>query len=324
MIELSQIRKPLEKQMIEFDTLFKQSLSNDIDIVESLSNYAMTMQGKQMRPLFLFLSAALHGTINEKCYDSAIFIELIHTASLIHDDVVDEAFMRRGKWSIGTLERSKLAVLFGDYVLSRGLKIAVKSQLYETIEMMSDIIEQMSVGELLQSSHAIKLDTTTAQYYDIVRRKTALLLASCGASGAIAAGGNREDRDRMFLFGEKLGVAFQIKDDILDFTTSSKTGKIACNDLKERKLTLPILSILEKSSGKERKLLLSLIRSARESEKSAEKIREVVINGGGIENAIEQMDKLKQEALEILEHYPDSEIKESLRLYTEFILNRTK
>lgn len=324
MIELSDIQAPVKENIEQFSKIFNSSLSSDTELINKMSSYVLTMQGKQMRPLFVLLSSALHGNITTQSYYAATFIELVHTASLIHDDVVDEAYMRRDKLSVNALERSKVAVLLGDYVLSRGLKIAVEHELYKTLGMMASVIEQMSMGELLQTQHTIKLDITSDSYFDVIRRKTAVLMATCGAAGAICADASEEDSNRMYKFGELLGTAFQIKDDILDYTKTSKTGKIACNDIKERKLTLPIISILEKSGTKEKKALLAMIREISSSSKSVEKIRSYVIEHGGIAEAENKMEQIKQEAISILDFYPDSDVKKALINYAEFVLNRTK
>ncbi|MEG1635328.1 MAG: polyprenyl synthetase family protein [Rikenellaceae bacterium] len=319
MIELSDIQTPVRENIEHFSKVFNSSLSSDIELINKMSNYVLTMQGKQMRPLFLLLSSALHGGVTTQSYYAATFIELVHTASLIHDDVVDEAYMRRDKLSVNALERSKVAVLLGDYVLSRGLRIAVQHELYKTIGMMASVIEQMSMGELLQTQHTIKLDIT-----DVIRRKTAVLMATCGAAGATCANGSQDDIDRMYKFGELLGTAFQIKDDILDYTKTSKTGKITCNDIKERKLTLPIIAILEKSNNKEKRALLSMIRDISSSSKSVEAVRNYVIQHGGIAQAESKMEQIKQEAISVLDFYADSDIKTALINYADFVLNRTK
>lgn len=324
MIELSHIQAPVKKNIEEFSKIFNSSLSGDTELINKMSSYVLTMQGKQMRPLFLLLSSALHGNITSQSYYAATFIELVHTASLIHDDVVDEAYMRRDKLSINALERSKVAVLLGDYVLSRGLKIAVDHSLYKTLGMMASVIEQMSMGELLQTQHTIKLDITSDSYFDVIRRKTAVLMATCGAAGAICVGATEQESNNMYQFGELLGTAFQIKDDILDYSKNSKTGKITCNDIKERKLTLPIISILEKSSYKEKRALLALIREVDTNSKSVEKIRNYVVEHGGITEAERKMEQIKQQAISILDQYPDSDIKTALINYAEFVLSRNK
>ncbi|MFI3314768.1 MAG: polyprenyl synthetase family protein [Rikenellaceae bacterium] len=323
-MQLTDIQAPIKEQLTEFDKLLNNSLKHDVELVTTMSDYVLSMQGKHMRPLFLLLSASLHGDINEKCHNAAIFIELIHTASLIHDDVVDEAYMRRSKSSVNALMRSKAAVLLGDYVLSRGLKIAVKNKLYSTIDMVSQVIEEMSVGELMQSANSVRLNTTSQDYFDVVRRKTALLMACCGASGAESVGADKQSVERMFKFGELLGIAFQIKDDILDFNGETSTGKSNLNDVRERKLTLPLLTVMEKLDSLERKKILALLREPIISESSVSKIRDYVFDNGGIEQAQNKMTQLKEEAVSLLDIYPDSPVKRSLIMYADFILTRNK
>ena len=324
MMQLSNIQAPVKRELEQFTEIFNSSLNSDNAMIEKMSKYVLSMQGKQMRPLFLLLSAAIHSNITSSSYNAAVFIELVHTASLIHDDVVDEAYMRRDKHSLFALQRGKVSILLGDYVLAKGLRMALHHKLYRPLEMVSTVIEEMSVGELIQSQHAFKLDITSESYFDIIRRKTALLLAACGASGAITAGASEQEVERMYQFGETLGVAFQIKDDILDYTSMSVTGKIACNDIKERKLTLPVISILENGTEEDKKELISMIRNVHKDSKIVKKIRAFVIDKGGITMAQTKMEELRDSAIALLDYYTESDVKSALIGYAHFVLNRTK
>ena len=324
MKQLSNIQAPVKEELNQFHDIFNASLKSDNELVEKMSGYVLSMQGKQMRPLFLLLSAAINSNITDSSHYAAVFIELVHTASLIHDDVIDEAYMRRDKRSLLAMQRSKVSILLGDYILAKGLKIAVKHKLYRSLDMVSTVVEEMSIGELIQTQHALKLDITSESYFDIIRRKTALLLAACGASGAITAGANEQEIERMYKFGEMLGIAFQIKDDILDYTSISKTGKISCNDIKERKLTLPIISLLESVNTKDKKELITMIRNVHKDPKMVKLIRDFVIDKGGVSMAHTKMEELRDKAISMLDYYKESDIKSALIGYAHFVLDRSK
>lgn len=325
MASLEEIQRPVRENLDYFNVLLKESIKSNKFYVDEMLDYLFRNQGKQMRPLLVFLTCGLHGQITEKGYASALLIELMHTASLVHDDVVDEAFQRRGNFSVNALWRSRNAVLIGDYILSKGLKYAAENKVYDILGVVSDAMEQMSRGELFQSEIAHKFNTTEAQYYEIIRCKTAALLGVCSLAGALSAASTPRQQQTMRQFGELLGLAFQIKDDILDYTRTDRMGKIACNDLKEQKMTLPLIHVAEKADNKTRKEIIGhLKRSNNGSGNHIEWLCDAVVGNGGIRYAEEQMKKYCGMAIALLDDYPDSEYKTSLIEYAGYILSREK
>ena len=259
MIRLEEIKKPIEKEIQEFEPRFRASMKSRVSLLDKIMHYIIKRKGKQMRPMFVFLSAKVFGQTTDSTYRAAAMIELLHTATLVHDDVVDDANMRRGFFSINALWKNKIAVLVGDYLLSKGLLLAVENEEFDLLKIMSNSVKEMSEGELLQIEKARKLDITEAVYYDIIRQKTATLIASCCASGANSVGVSSETVEKMRLFGEYVGIAFQIKDDLFDYGSDGKTiGKPTGIDIKEKKMTLPLIYTLSIRS-----LLLKKRRSSK-------------------------------------------------------------
>ena len=324
MQNLEAIQKPIERELQRFSEYFASALENEQPEIQEIINYILKMQGKRMRPLFLLLTAALHGEINRKSYVAATLIELMHTASLVHDDIVDEAYQRRNRWSVNALWRSKKAVLIGDYILARGIRTAVDNELYDIIREISFVIEDMSKGELIQADASLSLDISRDEYFEIIRCKTASLLSACSSSGALSTGASPKAVERMRQFGNLLGLAFQIKDDLLDYDQTDRIGKPALNDIKERKMTLPLIEALEGATEPEKKEVRRWLREADNDRAAARKVYEFVIREGGLQKAAAIMEQREREALRLLEAYPDSPYKEALVRYADYILNRKK
>jgi len=275
-----------------------------------------------MRPLLVFLTARLNGNISEAAYVAATLIELLHTASLVHDDVVDDAHERRGSLSINALWNSKIAVLVGDYMLAKGLLISVEKSRYDMLEIVSEAVRSMAEGELLQIQKARKLNIKEEDYYKIIISKTAALIAACTATGARSVTDDPDIIQVMKDFGENIGIAFQIRDDILDYEANGLTGKTVGNDIKERKITLPLIHALELASPPQKRQILSIVSSRKKTKQEINKVIEFVISTGGIEYAELKMNQFRDKALAILDSYPDSEVKESLRTFVNYTTSR--
>jgi Geranylgeranyl pyrophosphate synthase len=321
---LTSIQAPVKDEMQRFNELLAENYKSDNPFISTITDYVLEQRGKQMRPLLLLLSAALNGGIREQTYIGAILVEMAHTASLVHDDVIDEAYMRRGQLSTNAIWRSRTAVLVGDYILARALSITARNDASELLAMLIDSFERLCEGELIQLEYASKLDITEKAYFDIIYRKTASLLGAAGAIGAQSAGASEETVIKMKRFGECIGMAFQIKDDLLDYQPASETGKAAGNDLKERKITLPLLYLLNHSTDKERKQLINKISTIRDHEDDVVYLQRKVIDSGAVEYTKKVMQDYERQALSILEEYPESSIRDSLKLYCHFILKRKK
>ena len=275
-----------------------------------------------MRPMFVFLSAGLCGEINDRTHRAATLIELLHTATLVHDDVVDDSNERRGFFSINALWKNKIAVLVGDYLLSKGLLLSVKHKDHDLLEIVSDAVSVMSEGELMQIEKARRLDISEEIYFEIIRQKTASLIASCCASGAASAGANSEMIKSMHQFGELIGIAFQIKDDLFDYGPSGIIGKPTGIDIKESKMTLPLIHALEKSSSGDRRRIINIIRNQNTNDKKVKEVIHFVKNAGGLEYATERMNDYQSKAFSMLEHFPDSQFKNSLKQLVSFTIER--
>lgn len=303
---------------------FREVLRSDVPLLDTIMRYIVKRKGKQMRPLFVFLTAKLHGEVVGKTHTAASLIELLHTATLVHDDVVDESDRRRGFFSIQALWKKKVAVLVGDYLLSRGLLTAVDAEAFDLLKLTSRAVKEMSEGELLQLEKARKLDITEEVYFDIIRRKTASLIAACCACGAASTGGDAKQIDLMWKFGEKTGLAFQIKDDLLDLGDGKRTGKPTGQDIREKKLTLPLIHTLQIADGRTRRRLLKLVRKAPKNPEAVSEVMDAVLNGPGIEYAREMMMELRNEAVGILNDFEDSESKKALINMLDFTIQRSK
>lgn len=321
---LTRIKKPVEKEMAEFEAYFGKTMRSEIPLLNIILNYILRRKGKQMRPLLVFLTAKLNGNIGEPTYVAATFIELLHTASLVHDDVVDDANERRGALSINALWNSKVAVLVGDYMLSKGMLISVEKNRFDMLEIVSEAVKSMSEGELLQIQKARKLNIKEEDYFKIITCKTAALLSACTACGARSVTDNADTTLLMKDFGENIGIAFQIRDDILDYEGTGLTGKTVGNDIKERKITLPLIHALEQAPSSRRKQILGIMKKRKKSKPEINEVIHFVSDYGGIEYAELKMHQYRDKALAILDSYPDSEVKESLKEFVRYTTSRRK
>jgi len=310
--KLSTISRPVKENMKEFDSFFKNSMKSKFKLLDIINNYTIKRKGKEMRPLLVFLSAKLTGDITKSSYIAASLIQLLHTASLVHDDVVDESYERRGFFSINALWKSKISVLVGDYLLSRGLLIALDNNEFQQLKLISEAVRDMSEGELLQLEKSRKLDITEETYLEIIYKKTASLIASCTRIGALSSGANEEVQEKMNLFGNYLGMAFQMKDDLFDYQLKSKIGKPTGNDIKEKKLTLPLIYVLANSSKKDKKWALQIVRRYNKDKEKVRELMEYVIAKGGLKYTEQKMVEYSNKAIAIIEEFPDSEAKDSL------------
>ncbi|HAM10798.1 MAG TPA: polyprenyl synthetase, partial [Bacteroidales bacterium] len=294
---LDKIKKPIEKEMAEFEAYFGRTMRSDIPLLNIILNYILRRKGKQMRPLLVFLTAKLNGIISEPTFVAATFIELLHTASIVHDDVVDDAGERRGALSINALWNSKIAVLVGDYMLSKGMLISVEKNRYDMLEIVSEAVKSMSEGELLQLQKSRKLNITEKDYFRIILSKTAALIAACTACGARSVTDNSDTIQLMKEFGENIGVAFQIKDDLLDYEGTGLTGKAPGNDIKEKKITLPLIYALEQSSNSKKRNILNILRNKKKSKSEIAEVISFVSEYGGMAYAEIKMNQYRDKAL---------------------------
>ena len=307
-----------------FEKHFRDSMKSNIPLLNVITNYLLRRKGKQMRPMFVFLSAGVCGEITPSSYNAASLIELLHSASLIHDDVVDESYERRGFFSINALWKSKVSVLLGDYLLAKGLLLSVKEKEYELLRLVSDAVREMSEGELMQMQKSRKLNITKEEYFEIIRKKTASLIAACTACGAWSACQDNELTEKFRNFGGKVGMAFQIKDDLFDYQQKGFIGKPTGNDIKEKKFTLPLIHALEVCPEKERK---HIIRTIRKHNNNASKVQEVIAfarSYGGLEYSENQMLNYRDQAMEIIAEMPDNQHKKSLQDLVDYVVARNK
>lgn len=320
---VQEILAPIETEMKLFEIRFHESMKSKVPLLDKITHYIIRRKGKQMRPMFLFLTAKMLGEINEKTYQSASLVELLHTATLVHDDVVDDANERRGFFSVNALWKNKIAVLVGDYMLSRVLLHSLENDNVRALQIVARAVREMSEGELLQIEKARKLDITEEVYFDVIRQKTASLIATVCESAAASV--DREDMaDRMRRFGELVGLAFQVKDDIFDYGTPGNIGKPTGNDIRERKMTLPLIYALQHSDKAVRKELMNIVKNHNEEKKYVQRAIHLVIEAGGIEYAYKRMIALKTEALDLLTDIPDSESKRALIGLVEYTVTRDK
>ena len=274
MISVESIKAPIAEEMSLFEKKFKEAMKGNAPLLDKITHYIVKRKGKQMRPMFVFLAANLCGGVSERSYRAANLIEMIHTATLVHDDVVDDANKRRGFFSVNALWKNKIAVLVGDFLLSKGLQLAAQHKDYDFLEIISEVTKQMSEGELLQIEKARRLDIKEDIYFEIIRQKTATLIAACCATGASSAGANEDEVERLRLLGEKIGIAFQIKDDLFDYESSvSLIGKPVGIDIKERKMTLPLIYALNNSSKKDKRWMINIVKNRNEDQKMVTQLR---------------------------------------------------
>lgn len=324
MTTLNDIKAPVADDMKRFEVSFRQSLKSKTPLLNRITHYIVKRKGKQMRPILVFLSAKLLGNINERTHRGAALIELMHTASLVHDDVVDDANLRRGFFSINALWKNKIAVLVGDFMLSRVLLLAVQHKDYDLLELVSEAVEQMSEGELLQIEKARRLDIEEDIYFEIIRQKTASLLKSCCAVGAASAGASVEQIKQLAEFGEYMGLAFQIKDDLFDYQQSNDTGKPSMLDIQERKMTLPIIYTLKHCQPSERRYIISTIKRHNTDGERIKKVIALVHQYGGIDYTQTQLENCRQKALSCLHQFDHSQARDHLENYLSFVLERKK
>lgn len=320
-LTLNEIRKPIEKEIEVFEEKFKESMRSSTPLLDRITHYIVKRKGKQIRPMFVFFAANVCGGINESTYRGAALVELLHTASLVHDDVVDDAYERRGMFSINALWKNKIAVLVGDFLLAKGLLLSVENNDHKLLQIVSDAVKQMSEGELLQIEKVRKLDIDEQVYYDVIRQKTASLIASCCACGAASAGLDEVKIQKMKLFGEHVGMAFQIKDDLLDFSDSN-TGKQKGIDIKEKKITLPLIYAMKNADRKTKSYISGLIKNYSDNTEKVVEVIEFVKKNGGIEYATTKMLEFQDKAFNLLEDFEDSPSKTALRQLVLFTTDR--
>ena len=327
MATLDSIREPVLTELAAYEEYLRDALRSPNLYVSSILNYIFNTRGKGIRPLLVILSGALHGErepIGERSCLAAMLIEMLHTASLVHDDVVDEAYVRRSKPAVSALWRSRTSVLIGDYIFARSFSLGLDCGAVDIVTFITKSIGQVCEGELIQSQQSDRLEMTREIYLDIIYKKTATLIGSSSGSGALAVRASSEEVDRMKTFGDYLGIAFQIKDDILDYGFSSQTGKPACGDLRERKITLPLLSVLESVSESERKRLIAKLSDIRRHPENVDYLRDAVISGGGLERSTLTMNQYLDRARELLTVYPESPYRRSLLDLCDYIAERDK
>ena len=323
-INLSDIQKPISKELQEFEKVFKEQLKSKVPLVDLVAKYVLKQKGKKIRPLLVLMSAQLAGGITASSYRGATLVELLHTATLVHDDVVDSAEKRRGLPSINAVWKNKVAVLMGDYLLSRGLMIAVDNGDFAFLKTITNTVKRMSEGELLQISKTKKLNNDEATYFRIIGDKTASLLSTCCEIGALSATDDTEKVDAMKRFGENLGLAFQIRDDVLDYTGNSKViGKTPGRDIKDKKITLPLIHALEKAEKKESSQIIKYIRAG-EKNKHVKDVINFVKKYDGIIYADNVANKYVEKAKEDLSIFSANNIRASLESLLEYIVNRNK
>jgi len=319
---LDQIKAPVRVEMEEFEGRFRSSMRSNVALLDKITRYIVKRKGKQMRPLFVFLTAKLVGNTNDSTYRAATLIELLHTATLVHDDVVDDSDTRRGFFSINALWKNKIAVLIGDFLLSRGLLLSVKHKDYHLLEITSRAVEEMSEGELLQIEKARKLDITEDVYFSIITKKTASLIASCCASGAASVTEDKAVIEKMRLFGETVGIAFQIRDDLFDYGTDTGIGKPTGIDIKEKKMTLPLIYALQMADADEKRFIINTIKNHNTDEKRVAEVIALVDKKGGISYTNKRMNEYRDRSLELLHTLPDNEARRSLTALVNYVIDR--
>ncbi|MFT5165784.1 MAG: octaprenyl-diphosphate synthase [Saprospiraceae bacterium] len=320
---LDTIKGPIEQELIHFEKHFRESMKSHVALLDTIMHYVVKRKGKQVRPMFVFLSAKLFGPTNESTYVAASLVELLHTATLIHDDVVDDANERRGFFSVNALWKNKIAVLVGDFLFSQGMVLSLKNKDYQSLLILSNAVKSMIEGELLQIQKARKLDIDESIYYDIIRQKTASLIASACSAGAASTTKDEEAVEKMRLFGEKIGISFQIRDDLFDFGTDD-VGKPLGIDIKEKKMTLPLIYALNNASTSVKRKILRIIKKDNDKKDKVQEVIDFVNQSGGIEYAREAMIKYREEAFEILLSLPESPSRNALQQLVIFVTERKK
>ena len=318
------IKAPVASEIEAFEDKFRGSMRSSVPLLDKITHYIIKRKGKQLRPMFVFLTAKLCGKVNESTYRAASLIELLHTATLVHDDVVDDSNYRRGFFSISALWKNKIAVLVGDYLLSRGLLLAIDNNDFHLLKIVSEAVREMSEGELLQIEKARRLDISEEVYYDIIRKKTASLIASCCAVGASSVNASPQDVEKIKKFGELTGMAFQIKDDLFDYGSGDNLDKPTGNDIKEKKMTLPLIYALNKASWLERRAIINTVKNNNNSEKKVQEVIRFVVEKGGIDYASKKMYEIKTEAEAVLNTFNDNAARVSLKELLNYTIERKK
>ena len=323
-MSIDDIKAPINREMETFELRFRDSMKSSVPLLDKITYYIVKRKGKQIRPMFVFLSAGICGGITESTYRAASLIELLHTATLVHDDVVDDSNERRGFFSINALWKNKIAVLVGDYLLSRGLLLSVDHGEFDVLRIVSHSVREMSEGELLQIEKARRLDIQEDVYFEIIRKKTATLIASCCASGAASAGCTPEQVETMRQIGENIGIAFQIKDDLFDYESSGAIGKPTGIDIKERKMTLPLIYTLANTDAKNRSKIINIVKNHNTETAKVEEVISMVKAGNGMKYAEEKMREFRDKALEMLKQFPENEYSRSFVELIRYTVDRNK
>jgi len=318
---MNEIKKYLRKELAEFEINFNKAVESNVSLLDNIMKYIVKTKGKQLRPIFVILSGKLCGEVNEKTYRAASLIELLHTATLVHDDVVDDANKRRSFFSINALWKNKIAVLVGDYLLSKGLLLSLNNKDFKILEILATAVKDMSEGELLQAEKARKLDITEEIYFNIIQCKTASLISSACSAGAYSTTENEFISDRMKLFGEKVGIAFQIKDDLFDYGKED-VGKPTGNDIKEKKMTLPLIYTLNHCDKATKNKIISIFKNPAKKKHEVKYIIDTVVETGGIRYSTDSMMMYKKQAIDILNEFDDSEAKTNMIQLVDYITDR--
>ncbi len=319
-----ELQRPIAAEMKAFEPHFREAMRSKAALLDRIMHYIVKRKGKHMRPMFTLLSARQFGPVSESAFVAASLIELLHTATLVHDDVVDGSNMRRGFFSINALWKNKIAVLVGDYLLSRGLLLAIDKGEFQLLRLVSTAVREMSEGELLQLEKTRGLNYNEDVYFDIIRKKTASLIAACCASGASAAGRTPEEVERMRQFGEYTGIAFQIKDDLFDYGSGQDTGKPTGLDIKEKKLTLPLIHALQHVERSDRKWMVDVVKNHNEDDKAVTRLVEAVAKAGGIAHANKRMYEYRDKAIAVLHTFPKNDARDALEGLVQMTVERTK
>ncbi len=321
---LNQIKAPVDSHLKVFDARFRDAMSSDLPLLNKVTRYIVKRKGKQIRPLFVFFSAQLFGEISERTYRAASLVELLHTATLIHDDVVDDSNERRGFFSLNALWKNKISVLVGDYLLSKGLLLSLDNEDFDLLKTVSESVKEMSEGELLQIEKARSLDIEEKIYFEIIRKKTASLITSCITCGALSTGATKEDLSVLKQVGENAGIAFQIKDDILDFEKGQAKGKPTGVDIRDQKLTLPLIYLLQNAPYNDRRRIINTIKNHNQDPDRVAELIQMVFDSGGVDYACQHMQRYKGEAIRLMAELPDVPARDSLKQLIEFTVNRDR
>lgn len=322
-VSLDSIKQPVKSELKAFESFFKKSMVSQVPLLDRITYYIVKSKGKQLRPVFVFLCAKMHGEINDSSFNAASFIEIVHTASLVHDDVVDDSSIRRGFFSINAIWKNKIAVLVGDYLLAKGMLLAVDNEEFTLLKIMSGAMKKISEGELLQVEKARKLDIDEAVYFNIIEQKTAALISAACASGTASVLEDKDAIERMAMFGTKIGIAFQIKDDLMDYGDAD-IGKPRAIDIKEKKMTLPIIYTLKHADRKTKRWIISTVKNHAEDKKRVAELIKLVHTSGGIDYTKQKMIEYKDAALALLNDVPHSDAKSSMIDLVNFVIDRKK